>query len=208
SVDPLIDPKRRQGVFNTMLDIVEKEAGSEKLPITLIDVPEHDIELANVLRRRGYSRSRRVPMTYLDICWSSFDKYSNHLGDVSPNARKDLKHKLNKNRKSGTTISVLGNIGPNADRLHELLTLNYRKYGGQPFSFDKHFFSDLRLNLGENALFHVSHKAGLMTGVAVELRWNEASHMCLVGIDHEQAGNDMTYFVVCHYSPISAGIAS
>jgi predicted N-acyltransferase len=208
AVEPGANPERKHAVMNKLLDVVEGEAGRKGLPINLMDVPEEDLELDTVLRQRGYSRSHHVPTTFLDLCWSSFAEYTKYLDDVSPNARKDLKWKINKNRKSGTTISVLENVSENAERLHELLTLNYRKYWNLPFCFSKNFFSELKRNLGQNALLHVSRKAGSITGVLMELRHNGTSYVPLVGIDHEKCGNDMTYFVLTYYTPIEKAISA
>jgi len=208
AVEPEANPERKQTVMNKLLDVVEGEAGRKGLPLNLIDVPEEDLNLAAVLRHRGYSRSRHVPMTLLDLRWSSFAEYTKHLDVISPNARKDLKWKINKNRKSGTTISVLENVSEDAERLHELLTLNYRRHWNLPFCFSKDFFSELQRNLGRNAVLHVSHKAGSITGVLLELRYNGTSQIPLVGIDHEKCGNDMTYFVLTYYAPIEEAISA
>ncbi len=86
--------------------------------------------------------------------------------------------------------------------------MNYRKYWNLPFCFSKDFFSELKRNLGRNAVLHVSRKAGFITGVAVELRYNGTSHIPLVGIDHEKCGNDMTYFVLTYYAPIAEAISA
>jgi predicted N-acyltransferase len=208
AVEPEANPERKQTVMNKLLDVVEGEASRKGLPIDLIDVPEEDLYLAAVLRHRGYSRSRHVPMTLLDLHWSSFAEYTKSLDDISPNARKDLKWKINKNRKSGTTISVLENINEDAERLHELLTLNYRRHWNLPFCFSKDFFPELKRNLGGNVVLHVSHKAGSITGVLLELRYNGTSQIPLVGIDHEKCINDMTYFVLTYYAPIEEAISA
>jgi predicted N-acyltransferase len=208
AVEPGADPKRKQSVMSKLLDVVEGEASRNGLPLNLIDVPEGDLELDTVLRRHSYSRSRHVPMTHLDLRWPSFAEYTKHLDDISPNARKDLKWKINRNRKSGTTISVLEDVGEDAERLHEVMTMNYHKYWNLPFCFSKNFFSELRRNLGANAVLHVSRKAGFVTGVLVELRYKGTSHIPLVGIDHEMCGNDMTYFVLTYYAPIEEAISA
>jgi predicted N-acyltransferase len=166
------------------------------------------LELDTVLRRRGYSYSLDVPTTFLDICWSSFKEYEKYLDRVSQHARKNLRNQVNRNRKSGTTISVLEDVGEDAERLHEVMTMNYHKYWNLPFCFSKDFFSELRRNLGGNAVLHVSRKAGFITGVAMELRYKGMSHIPLVGIDHEMCGNDMTYFVLTSYTPIEKAISA
>jgi predicted N-acyltransferase len=208
AVDPEANPQRKQTVMNKLLDVVEGEASRSGLPLNLIDVPEEDLELATVLRRRGYSYSLDVPTTFLDIGWSSFKDYEKNLGNVSRHARKNLRNQINRSRKSGTMVSVLENIGEDADRLHELMTLNYRKYWNLPFCFNKDFFSELKHNLGRNAVLHISRKAGFITGVAMELRYDGTSYIPLVGIDHEKCENDMTYFVLTSYAPIAEAISA
>ena len=208
AVEPGSTPERKRAVMNKLLDIVEGEADRNRLPLNLIDIPEGDLDLATVLRQRGYSRSRHVPMTFLDICWSSFTEYVKHLDSISPHTRKNLRNQINRNRKSGTTISVLENVGENSERLHELLTMNYRKHWNMPFCFSKDFFSELKRNHGRNAVLHVSRKNGLITGVLLELRYNGTSHIPLVGIDHEKCGNDMTYFVLTFCTPIVEAVTT
>ncbi|NWG03619.1 MAG: GNAT family N-acetyltransferase [Syntrophaceae bacterium] len=207
AVEPEATPEHKQTVMNKLLDMVEGEAKSNGLPINLIEVPEGDLELATVLQKHGYCHSRHVPMTLLDICWSSFKEYEKYLDRISRHARKNVRTQINKNRKSGTTVSVLENVNENAERLHELLTMNYRKYWNLPFCFNKDFFSELKRNLGQNAILHISRKADIVTGVSVELRYNRVSHVPLVGVDHEKCGNDMTYFVLTYYTPIAEAIS-
>lgn len=208
AIESEADPDRKRAVMNKLLDVVEGEAGRKGLSINLIDVPEGDLELAAVLHRHGYSRSRHVPTTFIDISWSSFKEYEKYLDGVSRRARKNLRNQINRSRKSGTMISVLENVSEDAERLHELMTINYRKYWNLPFCFSKDFFSELKRNLGQNVLLHVSHKAGSITGVLLELRYNGMSHIPLIGIDHEKCGNDMTYFNMGYYTPIAGAISA
>jgi len=205
AVEPEANPERKQTIMNKLLDAVEGEASRKRLPINLIDVPEEDLDLAAFLHRRGYGRSRHVPMTFLDIRWSSFDEYVKHLNQ---HTRNNLRSQVKRNRKDGTIVSTLEDVGEHAERLHELMTMNYRKHLNLPFCFSKDFFSELKRNLGRNALLHISLKAGYITGVAVECRYNKTSHGLLLGIDHEKCGNDMTYFNLGYYSPIAEAISA
>lgn len=205
AVEPEANPERKQMIMNKLLDAVEGEANRKRLPINLIDVPEEDLDLAAVLNRRGYGRSRHVPITLLDIRWSSFDEYVKHL---SLHTRNNLRSQVKRNRKSGTIVSTLEDVGEHSERLHELMTMNYRKHLNLPFCFSKDFFSELKRNLGRNALLHISRKDGYITGVAVECRYNKTSHGLLLGIDHEKCGNDMTYFNLGYYSPIAEAISA
>jgi predicted N-acyltransferase len=206
AVESGANSESRFAVMTKLLDVVEGEARRKGLPINLIDVPEEDLDLAVVLRRRGYSHSRHVPTTFLDICWSSFKEYEKYLDGVSRHARKNLRNQVNRSRKNGTTISILENIGEERERLHELITMNYRKYWNFPFCFSKDFYSELKRNLSRNAVLHISRKADFITG-GHELRYNGTSYIPLVGIDHEKCGNDMTYFVL-HPMPIAEAISA
>ncbi len=206
--EPGAHPERKQAIMNKLLDVIEGEANRNRLPLHLIDVPGEDLDLAALLRRRGYNQSRHVPMTFLDLRWPSFSEYTNHLDNISPNIRKELKRKINKNRKSGTTISILENVNEHVERLYELMTMNYRKHLNLPFCFSKNFFSELKRNLGQNVILHISRKGDDITGLAVEFRYKRTSHGLLLGIDHEKCGNDMTYFNLGYYSPIAEAISA
>jgi predicted N-acyltransferase len=208
AVEPGADPERKRAMMNKLLDAAEGQADRNGFPLSLINVPEGDSELATILRQRGYSRCRHAPLTLLDLRWSSFSDYVKHLNGISRHARKNLRNEINRNRKSGTTVSVLENVALHATRLYELLTMNYRKYRNMPFCFSKDFFTELERNLGRNAVLRVSRKAGLITGVVVELKYNGTSYLSLVGVDHEQCGNDMTYFILTSYEPIAEGISA
>ncbi len=205
AVEPGAHPERKQAIMNKLLDVVEGEANRKGLPLNFVDVPQEDQDLAAVLLRRGYCRSRNVPMTYLDLRWSSFDEYSRHL---SQNARNNIRKQINRNRKSGTIVSTLEETGECAERLHELMSMNYRKHLNLPFCFSKNFFSELKRNLGQNAPLRISRKAGDITGVVVECRYKRTSHGLLLGIDHEKCENDMTYFNLGYYSSIDEAITA
>ncbi len=208
AVEAGTDPERRQALRNKLLDVVEAEADRNKLPLSLLFLPESDSELAAVLHRRGYSCSRHVPLTLLDIRWSSFADYAKHLDGITRKGKKNLRNQINRNRKAGTTTTVLEEVGEHAQRLHELLAMNYQKYRNTEFCFGKDFFPELKRNLGRNAVLYVSRKAGSITGVTVELRHNGTSHVLMIGVDHERCGNDMTYFNVGYYAPIAHAIST
>ena len=53
---------------------------------------------------------------------------------------------------------------------------------------------------------YVSFKKERITGVCVLLKKNRTGHLKLVGVDHETAGNDFTYFNIAYYNPIMDAI--
>ncbi len=56
-------------------------------------------------------------------------------------------------------------------------------------------------------MIYVSFKKDRLTGVKVLLKRNKVSYMRLIGIDHEMAGNDFTYFNIGYYRPIMDAIS-
>ncbi|MBW2173008.1 MAG: N-acetyltransferase [Deltaproteobacteria bacterium] len=99
-------------------------------------------------------------MNFIDISWSSFDEYLKYLGTLSSNRKKTVRREINRNRREGTVVKQLRVSDEHEDRLHQLLDMNSYKHNGRPFSFSRSFFLELQSNLGNDAVFYASWKAG------------------------------------------------
>ncbi|MBW1858587.1 MAG: GNAT family N-acetyltransferase, partial [Deltaproteobacteria bacterium] len=148
------------------------------------------------------NKSVHIPVNFIDISWSSFDEYLKYLGTLSSNRKKTVRREINRNRREGTVVKQLRVSDEHEDRLHQLLDMNSYKHNGRPFSFSRSFFLELQSNLGNDAVFYASWKAGVLTGISVVFRRNGIIHLPMIGVDHVQAGNDYTYFYLGFYKPM------
>ena len=189
-----------------LFDGIEHEASKYKLPVAFVNVMNHESELMEMLSGRRYNKSVHIPLNFMDVKWSSFDGYLRYLGGISASARKNVRNEINRNRKGGTVVKELQETGPCNERLSELLNTHSFKLNGRPFGFSKDFFCELKSNLGSDASVYVSLKAGILTGVSVDLWWNGTLHGLVVGVDPNLSENDFTYFNLAYYRQIMDAI--
>lgn len=201
-IEPEADPARRLLLARLLLDAIESEAWREGRWVAFPHVVDEETELVAELRRRGYLPSTHVPLSYLDIAWGSFDEYLSHLNTVTRGARKDIRRQINRFYKSGAEIFELGSEPVTNEDLHKVLELNARRHNQKPFGFRASFFSELKANLGDQAKVYVCRNEGCITSVSLMLCANGVAQLPLIGIDHDRAGNNFTYFNLAHYRPI------
>ncbi|MBN1832861.1 MAG: GNAT family N-acetyltransferase [Deltaproteobacteria bacterium] len=205
--DPDTTSRQRYKLTRVLLDSIESTAHSEGCVPAFLQVMSTEIELYAELRARVYLKGRHIPTNFLNIEWSTFDEYLGHLNTVSRDARKDIRRQINQNRKRGTEIRLLDDPLPHQNRLHRILENNSLRHNRRPFSFRPEFFSQLKRNLGDDALLYIAEKNGNITGVSVVLKRGYVVNLPLVGVDHELAGNDFTYFNLAQYRPIADAIS-
>jgi predicted N-acyltransferase len=205
-IDRTLPAEHRSRLLVALLDAIETEARDRKIPAAMPHVLESEADLASRLMARGWLRSTHVPINYLDVCWPSFDDYLSHLNTVTRDARKDIRRQINQNRKRGTEIHRIDDPVAYEDRLHRLLDINSRRHNGRPFGFLPRVFSELKRNLGDEAIIYAAFKRGVITGVSVMLVRNGIAHLPWIGVDHEATANDFTYFNLAHYRPIDDAI--
>jgi predicted N-acyltransferase len=197
-----LDSREKTTVSRRLLDCVEDEASKHNLPVAFFNVMDSESPLIEMLNEREYNKSVHIPLNYIDINWSSFEGYLTYLGDLSSNSRKNVRREINRNRREGTVVERLRDCDKSEERLHQLLDMNSYKHNGRPFNFSKSFFRESRHNLGDDVVFYVSWKKGVLTGVSVVFRRNKMIHLPMIGVDHDKTGNDYTYFYLGFYRPM------
>lgn len=202
------DANIKRTIMNALLDAIEAFASSHGLSPSFIHVMDDERDLMQLLDRRGYNKSVHIPLTYLDIEWDSFGEYRTSLKKVSRNTVKSIRREMNKNKNEGVSIEMLENPEAHHDCLYALLNNAYYKHNRKPFMYDRSFFGKLKETLGENALFYISRKGGAITGVCILLRTDEVGYIPMIGVNHEKAGNDFTYFNISFYRPITDAISN
>lgn len=190
----------QDAVAALLFDAIEQEAASLKLPVSFNNVMAQEPELVRMLQQRSYRRTINFPLNYLDIRWKNRDEYRTFL------SRRRLNREVNKNRREGVTITQLDTISPSEDRLHQLINDNYMKYNGKPLQVRRDFFSLCKKYLGPEAIVYIAVKHGTIIGTTIMFHRKGIAYLIDVGVDHETAGNDFTYFNLTYYKPTADAI--
>ena len=205
-----VDSKYKEIIADELFTAIEKEASYRELSVCFYDVMDDEVELIQLLNKRGYIRTLGHPINYLDIEWSSFEGYKKYVkrnNRKKSYVRKVINYEINKNRKEGVTIKKLATLDGHEDRLYELVNNNYYKHNQRLFPFTSKFFIKLKENLGEDVVLYASFKNGSVTGVCTLFKRNRTGYLPIVGVDHEKAENDATYFNITFYRPIMDAIS-
>lgn len=193
-------------VVGALLKKVEVLAESKNLAIVFSDIKGNQVNLKNTLSNNGYHQTLGYPINILDIEWSSLDDYIRDTNSLSKKVRKNIRLQINRNLKAGVAISDIDHPEDYGNRLHQLVSINNETHNKLPFSFNPYFFEKLKKNLGEDVSVLIAEKNNITIGVKVVLKRNGFSNSCFIGVDHEAAGNDFTYFNLAFYSTIKNAI--
>ena len=191
----------RKVVALALFDALERGAAMRQLSISFNNVMADEQELMQLLAEKGFRRTINFPLNYLEIRWNSFDEYKKFL------AKRKLVREINKNLKEGVRIRQLETVSSCEGRLHQLLDDNYLKYNGKPLQVRSDFISVCKKNLGAEAIVYVAEKEGAIIGTIIMFHRKGVAYVTDVGVDHETAGNDFTYFNLTYYRPVSDAIA-
>jgi len=197
-----VDQKQRSIIDNILIDGLENKAFSHKIPLVFVNVMDHEYELNYLLKARGYNKTFDYNVAYLDIEWSSFGAYLDHLKRISKKTAKSVRNEVNRNRNKGVLIKEIVDPSKYESRFYDLLSQNYRKYNLMPFPFKQNFFKDIKSNLGSESMIYVSFKKDELTGVCIAFKRRKVGYILAVSVDHEMAGNDFTYFNLGYYRHI------
>lgn len=202
-----INEEKKGIIMGKLLDTIENEASVHNLSVSFNNVLDEEAELIQLLGKRGYHKMVGLPLNYLDIEWSSFEGYMKRVGSISKNMKQNVRKEINKYMREVSIIKKLENLDGYEDRLYELININHYKHNRSRCPFKREFFRRLKENLGEDAVIYVSIKKNKVTGVSVFLKRNKIVYFSFIGVDHEMAGNDYTYFNIGYYSPIMDAIS-
>ena len=201
--------RNQNGILqNKLFDAIENIADANNASICFHNVMEHEPDLIMELIRKGYHKTKCLPLNYIDIKWSSFMDYRKYVSARHPSMKKSIPRHINKNRKAGVEIKQLQSIDGDQLRLFELLKMNHNKYNPSKFSLKKNFFQHLKENFEKDAIIYTAEKNGDAIGVNVEIRKGKEAATLFIGIDHDLSQNDLTYFNITYYEPIKNAIGS
>jgi len=200
------DDEERATVARQLLAAIEELARTRELCVGFPEVADNERALGKTLAARGYLETLSAPQATMDIRWSDFAGYRQHLKEVrgsSGLARKEM----NRFRKRGLTVSRIRGAEELDPRLHELLTDNFRAHNRLPYPYGVSFLPTVLRNLGERALILVANKGGVPVGVNLSLCDDRVGHMMSTGVDHQRTRGDHVYFNLAYYQPIAEATA-
>jgi len=206
-VDETLERGRREQVRGVLLDAVEAAARSEKLALHVPNMPADEEETQSLLRRRGYHRTHQFPISYMDVEWSSFDDYLDHLKSFSRNMPRNVHKEMRRCRKAGIVLRTIDDPAAHGARIHELADRHFRRLNGIELPYSPRFFARLHENLGDDLVFYGAFRGGELVGFSLLLRRNDIGYLPILGIDPEKTGGARLYFSICYYGPIADAIA-
>lgn len=199
-VAPSMASEERLTVMRRLIKATEARAWELNMGLCFDGVTAEETLLIQVLEERAYGRTIDQPAAVMDIEWNSMEGYLRHLRRTR-GSNKTVRHEIQRNRKAGVNIYALESVGDQEDRMHQLLVDNREKYGGQGLGFRLGFLSRAKAELRDNALIYAAEKEGQLIGVCLVLIGKDSGYVLHVGVDHEVAGNDFTYFNITYYRP-------
>lgn len=201
-----LDSNQAESAATELIQSIENFAYNHQLPILFHNVMDHEISLLRSLNERRYSRAETFPVCYLDVEWSSFEDYLTSVKRISKGNAKMIRREINKNRSEGVVIQQLETADGFQEHLYDLVNRNYLNHNGKPFPYRKAYFKSLKENLGTDAVIYTATKKNKLIGVTVCFREKKSSYLSYIGVDHDSAGNDFTYFNLAYYHPIRDAI--
>lgn len=194
-------------VQNELITTIENIANENKISTCFCNVIDNETDLIDSLNKRGYSSTIILPLSYIDIKWSSFEDYKKYVSQIYPNMKKSIYREINKNRSAGVVIKQLQNVESHGKRLFELLEMNHRKYNSE-LSLKPDFFYRVKENFGDDAFIYTALKEEKIIGVHLEIRKGKEAICLYTGIDHFYSKDDLTYFNIAYYEPIKNAISN
>jgi predicted N-acyltransferase len=202
-----VAPEEEEMIMRELYHAIEQMGNKKEVSIAFPNVMAHENTLITILKEKCFQRVTHMPLSYIDIKWSSFTEYIYYIKHLWRGANKAIKNEINRNKKEGVTISPMEDPKGYEGRLYELLRKHYYRYNQKPFMFKRPFIKKLKENLGKDVILYVSLKKGTITGVGVLLKRRKIAYALMLGIDHEMSGNDFTYFNIAYYRPIMDAIS-
>jgi predicted N-acyltransferase len=195
-------------IMNSIVDRIEKIATASGLSLAFTNIVEGEHELMQQLTQRRFVCVNDLPLAALDINWDDFDGYLAFLSQLGRKKRKNVNAEINRIKKSGVEIRPIENRNLRAHRILELLNLTCSHYNNAPFMFSQDFFSMLESNMGENAVVYGAFRGKVLNGVSIHLKGLTEGSVIFVGVDHQAAGNDYSYFNLGYNVPIADAISA
>jgi predicted N-acyltransferase len=195
------DAAGQQRLLDQLLDGIESYAAELKLGIAFIGVTSEDAPLWETLHTRGYLGSAFESTARLDIKWSDFDSYVNHLRQGSRNAAKSARNERNRNRNNGVEIRQVPCTDEVATALYVIARDHHRHKNGSDPLYGPQFLPQLSMALGDDLLVFEAVRDGERVAMLAVVRSGTVGWLAWVGIEMRDRPNDFTYANIVFYHP-------
>jgi predicted N-acyltransferase len=187
------------GDLSSLLDGIEEHAAGHNLGIAFIGFTVEDDLLCSALRSRRYLDSEIDSTARLEIEWSDFDGYVNHLRTRSKNAAKIARNERNRNRRNGVRIQRVRPGDAETQALYTLMYDHYRHKNGRDPPFGPAFLPHLTASLGDDLLVFEARRDARVIGTLLVVRSGCVGWVVSVGIELLDRPNDFTYANLAFY---------
>jgi len=195
-------------IMSGLLDAIECIAAEKKAAVYYSNSMQHETRLLAQLQKRGYLKTHSYPVSYIDLKWRSFDEYKKAVYVRFPSMKKRINREINKARKAGVTFRSITNVKGIEKRLHEVLSMNYRKYNASgSVTFKENYCASLLQHFGDDAIIYVAEKNDEIVGVMILLKHGTQATNPQVSVDYSLSKNDLTFFSLAYYEPVKDAIA-
>jgi predicted N-acyltransferase len=200
----------RQRLVVELVQAVERMARGSGWGVCFRGVAETESSIAEVLVKRGYLRSRELPVACLELDsgWSCFSDFRRHLKKTHPKTAKSLAREINLARRGGLVIEQLDKPAHLREHLHGLMNSHYFRLNQKPFPFRSEFFEQLKSRLDGRAVIYVARIEEELIGVTVTLWDDDAVYVPMIGVDPDRGRASAAYFNLAYNRPIQDSLAA
>lgn len=196
-VDPRSSPAERLQLITRMCEMIE--AAAPRQIIAFPDVLPDDAPLGDVLGQRGYLRASGLPIAFLDVRWDDLDGYVAML--KSKKRRKSVRLEMRRYQRSGAAVERQHGDMVDWNHTCELLNRHHERLNQWPAGHRSSTLRRLGADMGEDLIVYASQQDGEILGVNIVAKHGGDVSGLWVGVDHERAGPNFTYFNLAFYAP-------
>jgi predicted N-acyltransferase len=188
-------------LLDRLLDCIEEYAAARKLGIAFVGVTPEDEPLWDSLRIRRYLGSEFESTARLEVEWSDFDSYVNHLRRRSKSAAYNARNERNRNRMCAVDIRQVRGTDADAEALYRITRDHYRHKNGKDPLYGPQFLPQLSKALGDDLLIFEAVRNGERVAMLGVVRSGAVGWVAWFGIELGDRPNDFTYANVMFYHP-------
>jgi predicted N-acyltransferase len=195
------DAAVQRRLLDRLLDCIEGYAAALKVGIAFVGVTPEDEPLWDSLRIRQYLGSEFASTARLEVEWSDFDSYVNHLRQRSRNAAHNARKERNRNRLCAVDIRQVRCTDADAQALYRITRDHYRHKNGRDPLYGPQFLPQLSKALADDLLIFEAVRNGERVAMLAVVRSGAVGWVAWIGIELGDRPNDFTYANIMFYHP-------
>jgi predicted N-acyltransferase len=189
----VIDPEDEAWLAKVLPKVLRSFAKQKRASLVVWkDFPAKYRPALASLIENGFVRVPSMPMTRLDIGYTSFDEYLGQIGYVS---RKSLRRKFRKTERAvKIDMEVVTDVTPYLDEIYPLYLQVHER---SPMKFEvltREFFIEMGRTMPEIARFFLWRQSGKIIAFSLCLVSGDTIHDECLGLDYEVAFEFCLYF--------------